>query len=122
MYAVIRTGGKQYRVAKDQILRVEKLDAAAGDSVTFDEVLMVGGDQPAVGAPLVEGATVTATVLDQARADKIIVFRRKRRKDHRRTLGHRQYQTVVRITDIVASGGAAPDGTTAAASATEETS
>lgn len=106
MYAVIKSGGKQYKVAKDQIVHIEKLDAAAGDSVTFDEVLMVGGESLTVGSPLVEGATVTGTVLDQTRDDKIIVFKFKRRKDHRRTKGHRQHQTVVRITDIAASGGA----------------
>lgn len=105
MFAVIRTGGKQYRVAKDDVIRVEKLAVEPGKKVTLDEVLMVGeGSSVKVGTPLVEGAAVTAEVLEQARARKIIVFKKKRRKNYRRTRGHRQHETVLRIIDI---GGAA---------------
>ncbi len=105
MFAVIRTGGKQYRVAKDDVISVEKLDGGEGASVTLDQVLMIGnGKNATIGAPLVAGASVTATVLEQARADKIIVFKKKRRKDYRRKAGHRQDLTVLRINDIRASG------------------
>jgi large subunit ribosomal protein L21 len=105
MFAVIRTGGKQYRVAKDDIISVEKLDGGEGASVTLDQVLMIGnGKNATIGAPLVASASVTATVLEQARADKIIVFKKKRRKDYRRKAGHRQNLTVLRINDIRASG------------------
>ena len=101
MYAVIKTGGKQYKVAKDQIVTVEKLAGAAGDSVAFDQVLMVGeADQATLGAPFVAGASVMAEVLEQGRADKIVVFKKKRRKNYRRKRGHRQLQTVLRIRDI----------------------
>lgn len=108
MYAVIRTGGKQYKVAAGDIIAVEKLTAEPGSDVTFDQVLMVGDDgSRTVGAPLVDGAMVSATVLDQTKATKIIVFKKKRRKGYRRKAGHRQQQTVVRITDIAARGGKA---------------
>ena len=101
MYAVIKTGGKQYRVAKDDILKIEKLDGEAGDTIEFTEVLMVGGEgEPTVGTPLVSGAIVKAEVLEQTRAAKIIVFKKKRRQNYRRKKGHRQHQTVVKITDI----------------------
>jgi len=101
MYAVIRTGGKQYKVAKGDVLRVEKLAGDAGSDVTFGEVLMLAGeDGTTVGAPLVDGASVTATVLDQARNAKITVFKKKRRKNYRRKHGHRQPVTVLRVTDI----------------------
>ncbi len=105
MFAVIRTGGKQYRVAKDDIINVEKLDGSEGVSVTLDQVLMIGDDKSAtIGAPLVAGASVTATVLEQARAGKIIVFKKKRRKNYRRKAGHRQNLTVLRINDIRTAG------------------
>ena len=101
MYAVIKTGGKQYRVAKDDVLKIEKLDGKAGDKIEFKEVSMVGDEgDAAVGTPLLEGAVVTAEVVDQTRAAKIIVFKKKRRHNYRRKKGHRQHQTVVRITDI----------------------
>ena len=101
MYAVIRTGGKQYRVAKDDVIRVEKLEAESGAKVTLDQVLLVGGKgDPRVGKPLVDGASVTAEVVDQARSRKVIVFKKKRRKNYRRTHGHRQHQTVLKITGI----------------------
>ena len=100
MYAVIKTGGKQYRVAKDAVIKVERLDGEVGASVTFPEVLMVGGDNPVVGAPTVAGASVTATVLEQTRGEKVIIFKKRRRKNYRRRNGHRQHLTVVRIADI----------------------
>jgi large subunit ribosomal protein L21 len=102
MYAVIKTGGKQYRVAKNDVITIEKLAGEAGGSVEFGEVLMLGGDEPKVGSPLVAGAKVVATVLEQVRGDKIIIFKKRRRKNYRRRTGHRQYHTVVRIGDIVA--------------------
>jgi large subunit ribosomal protein L21 len=102
MYAVIRTGGKQYRVASGQVVKVERLDGEVGEMIAFDQVLMVGADgaEPKIGSPLVEGAQVTAEVLEQGKAPKIIVFKKKRRKNYRRTRGHRQLQTVLRIRDI----------------------
>ena len=100
MYAVIKTGGKQYRVAKDAVIKVERLDGEVGASVTFPEVLMVGGDSPVVGTPTVAGASVTATVLEQTRGEKVIIFKKRRRKNYRRRNGHRQHLTVVRIADI----------------------
>ena len=100
MYAVIRTGGKQYRVAPNQVVRIEKLEAEAGNTVEFPEVLMLGGDSPQVGAPLVAGARVTGTVLEQMRGPKVIIFKKRRRKNFRRRTGHRQYLTVVRINEI----------------------
>jgi large subunit ribosomal protein L21 len=101
MYAVIKTGGKQYRVAKDSIIEVEKLDGEQGDSIKFDQVLMVGTAGSAkFGAPLVSGALVTATVLEQKKDDKIIVFKKKRRQNYRRKNGHRQRLTVLKITAI----------------------
>ena len=104
MYAVIRTGGKQYRVAKDDIIAIEKLDGKAGDKVKFDEVLMLGesGKEPKVGEPVVKGASVTAEVLEQGRADKISVIKFKRRKNYHRNKGHRQHETVLKITGISA--------------------
>ncbi len=103
MYAVIRTGGKQYRVAKNDVIGVEKLPGAPGDRVEFGEVLMLGdGATTTLGAPLVEGARVEATILEQTRGPKIIVFKKKRRKHYRRKKGHRQDVTVLRITDIAA--------------------
>lgn len=101
MFAVIRTGGKQYRVAKDAILKVEKLDAEAGSTVTFSDVLMVGGEgSTKIGAPLVEGASVTAEVVAQDRLPTVIIFKKRRRKNSRRKNGHRQPVTVLRITAI----------------------
>lgn len=102
MYAVIQTGGKQYKVATGDVITVEKLSGEAGATIELDHVLMIGeGDAAAVGAPLVEGAKVVATVLEQTRADKILVFKKKRRKKYRRTQGHRQDITVLRVTDLV---------------------
>jgi len=101
MYAVVETGGKQYRVAIGDVLRVEKLDADAGASVNFDKVLMVAdGGNVRVGAPLVSGAAVTATVKGHGRADTIRVFKFRRRKHFRKTQGHRQHYTEIEITGI----------------------
>jgi large subunit ribosomal protein L21 len=101
MYAVIKTGGKQYRVQKDDILEVELLEAQKGATVKLDEVLLVGNEGGAkIGAPTVAGASVSATVLDQKKGDKIIVFKKKRRQNYRRKNGHRQFITVLKITDI----------------------
>ena len=105
MYAVIKTGGKQYRVAKDDVIIVERLAGSAGDKIELDQVLMLDdGKAPTLGTPLVNGASVAATVLDQSRGDKIIVFKKKRRKNYRRTMGHRQDLTVLCITDILVKG------------------
>ena len=101
MFAVIRTGGKQYKVAQGDVIAVEKLPAEPGAAIEFDEVLIIGdGHEIAAGAPLVAGAAVGATVLAQRRAKKIIVFKKKRRHNYRRKKGHRQQQTVLRITEI----------------------
>lgn len=103
MFAVIKTGGKQYTVRKDDVLEIEKLEGGAGDKVTFDEVLLVGGDgAPQVGTPLLAGAKVAAEVVDQTRGPKIIVFKKKRRQNYRRKKGHRQDLTKVKITNIAA--------------------
>ena len=103
MFAVIETGGKQYRVAENDVIKVEKLDGEAGASVAFDRVLMVGaGAQVKIGAPHVSGASVSAEIVEQGRADKIIVFKKLRRKNYRRKRGHRQHQTTLRITAISA--------------------
>jgi len=104
MFAVLKTGGKQYRVAKGDVIRVEKLDAKDGDKVTLDEILMVGeAGKPSLGTPLVKGASVTAEVVAQTRAPKIIVFKKKRRQNYRRKKGHRQNVTILRVTDIKAA-------------------
>ncbi len=103
MYAIIRSGGKQYRVAEGELLRVERdvLGTADKDKVTFSEVLMIGGDSPKVGAPTVSGASVVATVLRESRGQKIIVFKKKRRKNHtKRKHGHRQNLVELRIDSI----------------------
>jgi large subunit ribosomal protein L21 len=114
MFAVIKTGGKQYRVATDDVLKLEKLAGEAGDMIEFAEVLLVGnGDDIAVGAPLVEGALVTAEVVEQGRAKKVISFKKRRRQNSRRIKGHRQHLTTVRIAEIL-TGGAKPSKKAAA--------
>ncbi|MCA3246709.1 MAG: 50S ribosomal protein L21 [Tagaea sp.] len=101
MYAVIRTGGKQYKVAKNDVLVVEKLEAEAGKTVELGDVLMVvDGATAKVGAPTLAGAKVTATVLEQGKGEKVIVFKKRRRKNSRRKNGHRQFETTLRIVDI----------------------
>jgi large subunit ribosomal protein L21 len=103
MYAVIRTGGKQYRVAADDVLEIERISGNAGDTVDFDQVLMVSGDKaPKIGAPLVKGAKVSAELVEHFRGKKIIIFKKKRRTTYRRKLGHRQELTRVRIKEISA--------------------
>jgi len=101
MYAVIKTGGKQYRVMQGETLRVEKLEADVGAAVTFDQVLLLGeGEGITVGTPLVAGASVVATVKSQGRADKVRIIKFRRRKHHMKQMGHRQYYTEVEITSI----------------------
>jgi large subunit ribosomal protein L21 len=106
MYAVVKTGGKQYRVAPGDVIRVERLPADQGSTVELGEVLMLGGDGAGaqVGAPLIAGAAVTATVVEQMRDDTVIVFKKKRRHNYRRKNGHRQYLTVLRIGEILPPG------------------
>ena len=105
MFAVIRTGGKQYRVSPDDVIRVEKLAGDAGSEIQFGDVLMIGGEgEMKVGTPTVDKAAVFAEVVEQTRADKIIVFKKKRRQNYRRKAGHRQDLTVLRITGISADG------------------
>ena len=109
MYAVIKTGGKQYRVAPDDILDIEKLDAKVGEIIQLSEVLMLGGNGTTeIGKPMISGASVAAEVIEQGRAAKVIIFKKRRRKNSRRKNGHRQHQTTVRITEIL-TGGGAPD-------------
>ena len=101
MYAVIKTGGKQYRVMQGETLRVEKLEADVGAAVTFDQVLLIGeGEGITVGTPLVTGASVAATVKAQGRGDKVRIIKSRRRKHHMKQMGHRQYYTEVEITSI----------------------
>jgi large subunit ribosomal protein L21 len=105
MYAVLKTGGKQYKVAENDVIIVEKLVAEAGSNIDLDEVLMIGdGEASTVGTPTIVGAKVTAEVLEQKRGKKVIVFKKKRRQNYRRTRGHRQELTVLRITDILSDG------------------
>lgn len=106
MFAVLKTGGKQYRVQNGDVLRVEKLAANAGDTVQFNDIMMLGGDKPVVGAPLVTGAAVQAEVIDQIKGEKVIHFVKRRRKhSSKRTKGHRQQLTLLRVTEILAEGG-----------------
>lgn len=100
MFAVIKTGGKQYKVAADDVITIEKLAGDAGETVTFDQVLLIGGETTVVGAPTVAGATVSGTVVEQGRAKKVIIFKKRRRKSWRKKEGHRQEQTTVKITAI----------------------
>jgi large subunit ribosomal protein L21 len=103
MFAIIRTGGKQYRVTQDAVLKVEKLEAEAGSTITFTDVLAVGNEAGlTIGAPVVVGASVTATVIAQDRLDKVIIFKKRRRQNSRRKNGHRQHITVLRIASIAA--------------------
>lgn len=114
MYAVVKTGGKQYRVAKDDIIKIERLPGEPGDVVALGEVLLVanGGDVT-IGAPFVDGASVAGEIVEQMRAKKIIVFKKRRRQNYRRTKGHRQQLTLLRVTDIL-TGGAKPKAKAAA--------
>ena len=126
MFAVMKTGGKQYKVQAGDVLRVERLAADAGEKIQFNDVLMLGGETMTVGAPLVAGAAVQAEVVDQIKGEKVIHFVKRRRKhSSQRTKGHRQHLTLVRVTDILASGAdasgvAAATGTVAARRAAHE--
>jgi large subunit ribosomal protein L21 len=105
MFAVIKTGGKQYRVTADQVITVEKLIGDAGATIEFDEVLALGdSDTQTIGAPHVEGAGVRGAIVEHKRGDKIVIFKKNRRKNYRRKKGHRQEQTAIRITEIVSEG------------------
>jgi large subunit ribosomal protein L21 len=105
MFAVIKTGGKQYRVAANDVLKIEKVAGEVGDIVEIGQVLAHGeGDQVTIGAPLVEGASVTAEIVDQGRARTVIAFKKRRRQNSRRRHGHRQHETTVRIDEILAAG------------------
>jgi large subunit ribosomal protein L21 len=104
MFAVIKTGGKQYRVAAEDKLKVEKVAGEVGEIITFGEVLVVGGDSVTLGSPTVAGATVAAEVVQQGRGPKVIAFKKRRRKNSRRKRGHRQDFTLVRISEILTDG------------------
>ncbi len=120
MYAVIRTGGKQYRVTAEDIIRVEKVEGEEGQIIQFDDVLMVAGDgEPEVGTPTIKGASVAGEVVEQGRGKKVIVFKKKRRHNYRRKAGHRQHLTTVRITEIL-TGGKKPSKAAAAKPKKEE--
>jgi large subunit ribosomal protein L21 len=121
MYAIIKTGGKQYRVAPDDTLEVERLPGNAGDTVELAEVLMIAGDDGIeVGAPFVAGATVSAELVAQTRGDKIIIFKKRRRKHYRRRQGHRQDLTLLKVTAINAAGARKPTKKAAAKPAAED--
>jgi large subunit ribosomal protein L21 len=104
MFAVIRTGGKQYRVAAEDVIKVDKVRGDPGEIVQFGEVLVVGGDSITLGQPTIAGASVAAEVLEQGRGPKIIAFKKRRRKNSRRRRGHRQEFTLVRVTEILTDG------------------
>jgi large subunit ribosomal protein L21 len=104
MFAIIKTGGKQYRVAPQDVITVARLAGAPGDVVEFGEVLLVGGDSVTVGSPTVPGATVAGKLVDHTRGPKVIAFKKRRRKNSRRKRGHRQDYSVIRITDILTDG------------------
>src|SRR5437867_2031105 len=131
MFAVIRTGGKQYRVAAEDVIQVDKVKGDPGEIVQFGEVLLLGGEGVTLGAPTIPGASVAAEVLEQGRGSKIIVFKKRRRKNSRRKRGHRQEFTLIRITEILTDGAkptktarpkAEPKPATAPAQAEAETS
>jgi len=102
MYAVVRTGGKQYKVAKDTVLKVESLSGDVGSKLTLGEVLLVGGDAPKLGAPLVKGASVECEILEHGQGEKVVAFKKKRRKNTHRKRGHRQHFTKVKVLGITA--------------------
>jgi large subunit ribosomal protein L21 len=104
MFAVIKTGGKQYKVAAEDVIRVEKVAGEPGDMVQFAEVLMLGGDSIVIGSPVVAGASVAGEVVEQTRGAKVIAFKKRRRKNSRRKRGHRQELSVIRITEILTDG------------------
>ena len=107
MYAVLKTGGKQYKVQAGDVLRLEKLACVAGDKIQFNEILMVGGETVTIGAPFVAGAAVQAEVIEQIKGEKVIHYVKRRRKhSSQRTKGHRQHLTLVRVTEVLAAGAA----------------
>ena len=110
MFAVIKTGGKQYSVSPEDVLQIARVAGNPGDVVEFGEVLVVGGDTPVLGFPMVAGASVAGEILEQGRGPKVIAFKKRRRKNSRRKRGHRQEYTLVRITEIL-TGGATPTKT-----------
>jgi len=112
MFAVIKTGGKQYRVAAEDVIRVDRVNGQPGEIIEFGEVLVVGGDTPQIGVPTVSGAIVAGEVLQHTRGDKVIAFKKRRRKNSRRKRGYRHEFSVVRITEIL-TGGAKPSKTAA---------
>ena len=119
MFAVLKTGGKQYKVQAGDVLRIEKLAAIAGDKIQFNDILMVGGETLTVGVPFVAGAAVQAEVIDQIKGEKVIHFVKRRRKhSSQRTKGHRQHLTLVRVTDVIAAGADATGVAAATSTAT----
>ncbi len=104
MFAVIRAGGKQYRVAPEDVIRIDRVAGEPGEVIEFGEVLVVGGDTPVIGAPMVAGATVAGEVLQHTRGDKVIAFKKRRRKNSRRKRGYRHDFSVIRITEILTEG------------------
>ena len=113
MFAVIKTGGKQYKVAANDVITIERLEGEVGDVIAFDQVLMLGGETVTVGSPTVAGATVAGELVEQARGPKVISFKKRRRQNSKRKKGHRQHLSLVRITEIL-TGGAKPSGVKAA--------
>lgn len=116
MFAVIRTGGKQYRVAAQDVIRVDRLEHEPGEVIAFEDVLLLGGDPPVIGTPTVAGASVTGTVLRHERGDKVIAFKKRRRKNSRRKRGYRHEFSLVRITEIL-TGSAQPEASAQARAA-----
>jgi large subunit ribosomal protein L21 len=106
MFAVIKTGGLQYRVAEDDVIRIGRLSGNVGEIVQIKDVLLVGGEKPALGTPMVSGASVAVEVLEQTRGDKVIAFKKRRRKNSRRKRGHRQDYTLIRVSEILTDGAA----------------
>ena len=100
MFAVIRSGGKQYRVAKDEVITVERLEGDVGATLKLEEILLLGGDSPKAGSPLIAGAAVQAEIVEHGRGEKVVAFKKKRRKNTHRKRGHRQHYTKLRITAI----------------------
>ena len=110
MFAVIKTGGLQYSVAEDQVVRIGRIEGEPGQIVQIGDVLMLGGDKPELGAPMVSGASVAVEIVEQSRGPKVIAFKKRRRKNSRRKRGHRQDYTVVRVSEILTGGAKPPKG------------
>ena len=104
MFAIIRTGGKQYKVSKDDYITVEKIEDDEGNKITLDDILMISdGKKTTIGSPIVNGSKVTAEIVEQKRAEKVVIFKKKKRANYRRKKGHKQFQTVLKIIDIKAA-------------------